>query len=157
MKKISLVGMFATAFLVSCVLGALISRCMLQSAMAVKVGGKSAKLQLQFRNGTPITSYSWGEFLEGQTKRLDCQLAYTGKKPVDVMWNTTGFPFGWRIKVRLELEPKRKWWSEGITILFVSRETRLIQIVLEEVNGVLGQSESFTLNFIGLGEAKKTH
>lgn len=157
MKKLYVVGLFATTFLASCVLGALISGCMLQSAVAVKMGGKSAKLQLQFRNGTSIISYSWGEFSEGRTKRLDCQLAYAGKKPVEVMWNTTGFPSGWRIKVRLELEPKWKWWSEGTTIPFVSGETRLIQIILEEVDGVPEQSESFTLNFIAFGETKKPH
>lgn len=151
MKKTGTVCFFVMTFLLSCVLGALITKSLFQPVMAVNVGKKS-KLQLQYRNGTSIEGYGWGEFSEGQTKRLDCQLVYNGEKPIEVTWNTTDFPFGWRIKIRLELEPKRKWWNEDSTIPLFAGETQLIQMVLTEVNGAGGQSEYFTLNFLGLSE-----
>jgi hypothetical protein len=49
---------------------------------------------------------------------------------------------------------KHKWWTEDTTKPFVSGETRLIQIILEEVDGTPRQSEFFTLDFIGLVEAR---
>ncbi|UCH31249.1 MAG: hypothetical protein JSV05_07050 [Candidatus Bathyarchaeota archaeon] len=157
MKKLSLFGMFTSTFLISCFLGLLISSLIAPFAMAVKAGGKSSKLQLQFRNGTTITSYNWGDFEEGQAKRLDCQLTYTGKKPVQVLWNTTNFPFGWRIRIWLEFEPKQKWWIENTTKSFITGETRPIQIILEEINGIPSQNEFFTLNFMALVDTKKTN
>lgn len=135
MKKFSLVGMVVTTFLMGCVLGMLISSRILPFAMAVKARGKSSKLQLQFRNGTAITNYNWGEFVDGQAKRLVCQLTYTGKKSVEVLWNTTNLPLGWRARIWLEQEPKHKWWSENTTKSLVPGETRLIQIILKEING----------------------
>ena len=157
MKKLYLVGLFAMIFLASSLLGALVSGHMLQSAMAVRIDGSPYELQLQLRNGTPIVSYDWGQFLEGQAKLLACQLVNRGNARAKVTWNTTGFPSGWEIGIWTELERKSKLWRQGTTITISPERIGNIEIYLREVNGEPDQSESFTLNFIAFGKTKKPH
>lgn len=119
------------------------------------VGSDSLELQLQLLDGTPIENFDWGDFSNGQTKQLQCQLVYLGNLKVKVVWNTTGFPLGWGIEVWDASKEKIKDWSPNHAVKLVPGEILHIRIILREVNGIQGQLEAFSLIFMSLGKIEK--
>ena len=123
--------------------------------MAAKPGEASYKLQLQHFNGTPFTSYGWGEFLKGQVKQLDCQLVYLGNEKAKVRWLTTDFPSGWKVEVWDYSSSKGKSWREGAEKSIKPGTALTISIVLTEVDATPNQLGSFSLEFASLTSGRK--
>ena len=123
--------------------------------MAAKPDEASYELQLQHFNGTPITSYGWGEFLKGQVKQLDCQLVYLGNVKAKVRWLTTDLPSGWRVDVWDHSSTKGKSWGEGAEKSVKPGTTLGISIVLTEVDAIPDQHGSFSLEFNSLTSGRK--
>lgn len=110
---------------------------------------ESYELQLQYLNGTAISSYDWGVFSPGEAKDLDCLLNYTGNAACNVTWDTVGFPTGWSIGVTILnysgiggdfvwTEASYEVWSPG--------QVEDLRITITEDSGVPDQPETFTLN-----------
>ena len=89
--------------------------------MAIGLDGEPCELQLQFRNGTQIEDYDWGEFTENQVKILRCQLTYLGDQPTKVTWRTKSFPKGWRLRIQIKM--KFRWriaiWLGELSLLVI--------------------------------------
>jgi len=155
MKKLHLVGLLTPMLVVVGIMGALVLRFVLQTAMAKRPGVLSYELQLQYLNGTPVESYDWGQFSKGQAKQLNCQLAYMGNATAKITWNSTA-PSGWSVEVWDNSTAKSKQWHNGITKTSTPGKVRYIRIILKEVNGAPNQPETFTINFISLTTGRRT-
>ena len=150
-KKKYLIGVLALAVVVGGVAGAFIVRYTWQTNMSMQLS-VSYELQLQFQDGTPMSSYDWGLFGPGEVKDLICQINYTGNVPdANITWNTVDFPSGWSMSM---ISP-RYWsqsldlqWTEDWQVMFaVGQVLPLIISLAAEDGAVPDQPETFTLNF----------
>jgi len=149
MNKSYLVILLAIALGAGTVLGAYITRFVWQTTMTMRLTGiHTFNVELQYPNGTQLTSYDWGNFSYGEMKTLDCNLIFLGNGTYTAYWNTTDLPSDWYI--RIWKGPGDPWDENTMTLAYSAGAPPLdldIELYAPEGYGVLDEPLSFTLNF----------
>ena len=157
MKKSYLVILLAIALGTGTVLGAYITRFVWQTSMMMRLTGiHTFNVELQYPNGTQLTTYDWGDFSYGEIKELDCNLVFLGNGTCAVYWNTTDLPSGWTILIWDDAVPN--YWVENDMSIGIYDEfsagspPRPLTIYLAAPTGFgqLDEPLSFTLNFVAV-------
>ncbi len=151
LKKRHLFGLLALAVLIGGATGAYIVRYTWQTDMNM-ILVESYELQLQFSNGTAVSSYDWGEFNPEETGKdfTGLQLNYTGNVDANVTWNKINFPSGWDMNIRYtDVILGDQQWVEGYYVVMTAGEvlTNVVISLSPNAGAVPNQPETFTLNF----------
>lgn len=154
MKKLHLLGLLTILFTIGTILGTL-TPPIIQQAVAKKPTEPSYAIQLQNLNGEPLVDFNWGDFVNGQSKELDCKLEYLGNMPTKVKWNALDLSTDWKLEVWDQSHKKPKQWEQNSIITFLPETIRNITIILTENNATSNHPYSFNLNFETIGNTKK--
>jgi len=146
-KKKYLMGLLALAVLIGVVSGAFIVRYTWQTNMSMELV-ESWELQLQYLNGTAISSYDWGLFNPGEEKQVDTQLNYTGNVNANVTWNTVNLPSGWVLMFAVQLNGATDPWMDGEYQVMTPGQVTPLSMYLDQIGeAVPNQPETFTVNW----------
>jgi len=129
------------------VFGAIIALYYWETPMSMRLQSFEASygVEIQFPNGTAITSYDWGDFIPGEEKSLYGQFKNVGNQPVNMTWNNTGFPSGWTITVETNFTvPNTPWPANDNWGPVLPNAGIPVFINVTETSGVDDQLESFT-------------
>ena len=157
MKKSYLVILLAIALGAGTVLGAYITRFVWQTTMTMQLTGiHTFNVELQYPNGTQLTTYDWGNFSYGEIKELDCKLHFLGNGTYSVHWNVTNLPIGWTILIWDDNVPN--YWVENDMSIGIydefsagsSPRSLTIYLAAPPGFGQLDESLGFTLNFVAV-------
>ncbi len=148
MKKRYLFGLLIGTLLAGTVFGAFVVIYVWETTMTMKLMGDYS-IELQYRNGTAITTYDWGLFSVGQTKSLLCQAVNVGDVPLNMTWNTNLNWTAWNITIDYTNATGTYIWAPGDTRWgpFLPGGGVPLTMNLTEINAIVGVADSFDLNF----------
>jgi len=135
------------ALLAGSVFGAFVVIYFWETTMTMKLMGDYS-IELQYTNGTAMSTYDWGLFSVGQAKSLNAVLAFVGDVPVNVTWDTNLNLTAWDLTVDWSNETHAyQWFSGDIWGPMPPGGLMPIRINLTETDAIVGVADSFYLRF----------
>lgn len=156
LKKKALVPLLGLFLIIGVAAGIFIAQYFWETNMTMQLVADPYELyglQLEYEDGTPITTYDWGDFIPGETKSFNCSLHYLGTVTGNVTWNTTNLPAGWSVAVWVwEVAPGSPeippiFWPENGVGTLPPGVRFTIQIDLTEISAIKYEPYSFTLTW----------
>ena len=109
----------------------------------------TTNLELRDSVGGVVASYAWGDFADGEIKRMRSEVGggslslYNNcNGAVNVQWNST-VPTGWQLWITVDGES----WMNGTSKAIAVGGSLVMEINLRELTAVGGQQNNFNLNF----------
>lgn len=146
-RKRSLIGLLIGVTLIGTVFGAFVTIYVWETTMTMRLMGDYS-IELQYTNGTVMSTYDWGLFSVGQTKSLQAQIVNVGDVPVNMTWDSTLNTTAWTLTLDYTNATAMYIWNTGDNWgPFPPGAGMPLNINMTETDASVGVTDSFSLNF----------